>query len=195
MKRGKFNKKEKRSFIFHFALIWVIISLLLLFKPDYILLILFILLFPYLYFGKGEYLRLYIIATIISAIWAFLARGMYSYNQEFLSFFGINIIPFLIFTFGIFVAYLSYAQLNRMLNWKSFRTKLILYSLIYWAMLIATETISYHLLGIHNVATEIYSGLPFCDCMHSPNWMQAAYFLLGPISFTIHYLLRFHKKS
>ena len=55
----------------------------------------------------------------------------------------------------------------------------------YAVAVVIAETVGYHLLGIHNIGTSQYVGLPLCDCLHAPIWMQIGYFSLGPL----HWLL------
>ena len=53
--------------------------------------------------------------------------------------------------------------------------------MIFWALLILAEVLGYHVFEIRNAATGMYPGLPICDCIHAPPWMQAVYFALGPL--------------
>ena len=56
---------------------------------------------------------------------------------------------------------------------------------MFWFGLLGIETISYHILEIRNLATANYKGLPICNCVHAPLWMQISYFIIGPLYFLV----------
>ncbi len=135
-----------------------------------------------------------LLAFIVALIWMLIAHKEYSYNRNFASVFGINLFPLIAWTFSLLVMYIIYFHFERFLKNKTFLKKLLLFVAIYWPLLIFFETIFYHLFNLKNLATASYSGLPICNCLHAPHWMQLAYFLLGPIYFLLVMLLEKIKK-
>ena len=59
------------------------------------------------------------------------------------------------------------------------------FSFIYFFLLVTAEYLAYHHLNIQNISTSQYQGLPFCDCLHAPRWMQFSYFAMGPVFFIL----------
>ena len=168
----------------------VIILLVGLARPDIIVIVAFILILPYLILTDRTILVFhYLIALIVSMMWMIVARNQYNYNQEFIAVYGVNLFPLFYWAIGLFAVYLIYSHYEHKLHEKGFFRKLALFLLIYWPALIIVETLAYHTFGIVNLATVSYSGLPVCDCLHAPQWMQVAYFLIGIIYFGICYLL------
>ena len=165
--------------------------------PNYIsFLVAFVLIIAYIFSTKRNPLIFaLIIAGIISVIWMLFNKEQYGYNQEFGSIFGISIYPLFWWAFGLFLTYLIYTNCEKELKNKSFFVKLIVFALIYWPLLILTETMMYHIFNVHNDTNAGYEGLPFCDCIHAPRWMQAVYFLLGPLFFSVVYLFNKYKKT
>ncbi|NJL44144.1 MAG: hypothetical protein HC945_02405 [Nitrosarchaeum sp.] len=124
-----------------------------------------------------------ILASLLASIWMIIARDFYSYNKPFLAPLGINLFPLLAWTLGLLGAYVIYSHVeHHFLHW-TFIGRLAAYCSIYWPLLIAAETTGYHLLGIRNDLLAKHPGLPFCDCLHAPPWMQTSYFAIGIIYF------------
>ena len=146
----------------------------------------YVLLYPYLILTarKSAFFHLHI-ASIIAILWMLLANNQYGYNIEMLKIFGINSYPLFAWALGLFGAYLLYSHWEHKLKNPSLIKKMLLFVAIYLPILISVETIAYHIFNIKNLSTAIYSGLPFCDCIHAPRWMQISYLSLGPIYFGI----------
>jgi len=134
-------------------------------------------------------LKLLGIATLISIVWVFLIKDFYGYNTSFQTLAGLNIFPLFAWAVGLFGAYSLFQVYMVKHDWKLIY-KFLLFTAFYWIVLIAAETIMYHVFNFQNIATGIYSGLPICNCLHAPLFMQIGYFAIGPIYFLISSLLK-----
>lgn len=166
-------------------LILIILSLFLIIRPDF--LVIFSIIFFSLYLILTKRKRLFyhlLISFSIALIWMLSAKNYYSYNINMINFFGISIFPLFSWTLGLLGVYLIYShnigKFKKVNNIK----RIILFSILYWPLLIIIEILGYHIFKISNM-TNTYSGLPLCDCMHGPWWLKIAYFLLGIVFFII----------
>ena len=143
---------------------------------DGISIFIYVLFLVYLIFkSKKNELYQLLLSFGIAFVWVSIARNYYHYNHHMLEIFGITLFPLFAWALGLFIVYLIYSYFKK----KSF----ILFVGIYWSLLIFVETFAYHVLNIHDLATAGYKGLPLCNCIHAPVWMQISYFLLGLIYF------------
>ncbi len=163
----------------------LIISLLGIFRPDAFMLVVYFLIYLYLYltFREDGFYHLYL-STFIAVIWVILANDYYGYNTKMFTIFGLNSFPLFAWSAGLFGAYFLFSNFERYIK-GNFLKKLALFSIFYWIALITVETIGYHYFNIQNITTAVYQGLPFCNCIHAPSWMQLSYFLMGPLYFTL----------
>ena len=162
-------------------------------NPDAIVIIAYLAMAPYLFLKKIKNLILYFgIASLVSLVWILIARNQYGYNFDFIKIFDTSIFPFYAWSLCLIINYDFYLHYQKKLK-KNFFVHLLIFSLIYWIVLISAETIAYHVLIIRNAATGMYLGLPICDCIHAPRWMQASYIMMGPIYFSICYLISLKK--
>ena len=183
------NKLRKRLLLSDKLLIVLTILLLGVFRPDIVLIVSYFILIVYLLITKRKLLLFHLaISSFLSLLWLLISYQEYNYNQDFLIILGFNTFPFLAFSLGLFALYLIYSHYEYKLKNKSYLRKLLLIMLIYFPFLIIVETIAYHLFNIQNIASEMYAGLPLCNCLHAQRWMQISYFLMGPFYFTILYL-------
>lgn len=185
LKNFIFNKLGKLSFVDR---VFFLVPFLFMgiFSPDLVIIIIFLLIIPYLIITKRKPLFYqFFVAFLLSSIWIFIANGNYNYSNDYVVVFGINIFPMFSWTVGLFGLYLVYSHYEHILNKMSFLRKFWLFTILYWVLLIAVESIAFHIFDIHNIMNIAYKGLPFCNCIHAPFWMQAAYFLLGPLFFLI----------
>lgn len=160
----------------------IILFLLGFFRPDYLLIAVFLLLIPYLVLTKRKHLLAHlIVASILAFIWVLIVGERYNYNQSFITIAGINIYSFFAWALGLCAVYTIYEHYKKAIEPVVFFKQLLLFSAIYWPLLIFGETIAYHLLNIKNLYASRYAGLPLCNCMHGPIWLKISYFLLGPI--------------
>jgi len=185
-----FQTWKKQLIIADKALFALVVILLGIFRPDALLIGVYFMLYPYLFLTarKVVFYHLYV-ASVIALIWLLITNNQYGYNREMLLFFGLNTFPLFAWATGLFAVYLIYSHWEHNIERAGFVKKIALFIAIYWPLLIAVETIAYHLLAIKNLTTAQYAGLPICNCLHAPVWMQVSYLFLGPIYFVICELL------
>ena len=168
----------------------IVIILLGLFKPDLVVMAAFVLIILYLLLTERLSLFYHLLVAFAVALgWMLIAKNEYGYNQQFLTIAGINLYPLFSWAAGMFALYLIYSHFEHKLKKRTLGKQLGLFLLFYWPSLIAVETIAYHVFNIKNLAAAQYAGLPLCDCIHAPPWMQASYFVLGIVFFTLCYKL------
>lgn len=150
---------------------------------------------PYLIITKRKDLLFHLlVASGMAIVWAYIAKEQYKYNQPFFAIGEYSIFPFFAWSGGLFGAYLIYTHYEKILNLQKFVWKFAFFAGSFWTLLIFVETLAYHVFKLRNVASGIYKGLPICDCLHAPPWMQFAYLTMGPVFFLVCYLLRLEKK-
>ncbi|MFA6992197.1 MAG: hypothetical protein WC269_02860 [Candidatus Gracilibacteria bacterium] len=128
-------------------------------------------------------LKLLGLAFLFALAWLLVGGDQYGYNHNFGEILGLNLFPLICWGFGLFAMFLIYEFAEKYIKPKRLAVKLALFAGIYWPLLVVAETVGYYTFNIQNVATAMYEGLPICDCMHAPWWMQIAYFLIGPFYF------------
>lgn len=177
-------------------LVALVIALFGIFPADQVVIVAFLSTILYLVVTKRTNLFLHFAAaSAIAALWAYIGRGEYGYNQPFLVVGGINLFPLFGWAAGLFATYLLFSHEEHVFRLKGFGNQLCLFLAIYWPLLIFAETVAYHVFNIHNVASASYQGLPLCDCLHAPRWMQALYFAMGPLYFAVCWSLRLENRS
>ena len=182
--------REKVLIFLDLFFILVFITLGLMIKADYSIILAYVSIVPYLILTKREWMiRQFIAASVIAVIWIMIAHDQYGYNRSFLSFNNIVLFPLFAWACGLFASYVIYSHYQRFFMKKGLPFKLLMYLILYWPLLITMETVAYHLFDIRNEATAHCTGLPILDCMHAPVWMQISYFSLGPIFFIIAMLI------
>lgn len=191
-----YHKWHKQLIIIDKVIFALGIIVLGLFRSDALMIGIYILLYPYLILTarKNNFYHLYV-SSFIALIWILIANGQYGYNSKMLTIFGLNSYPLFAWASGLFGIYLIYSHVEPTLKSTSFSKRFLIFVLIYWVLLIVSETVAYHLFHIKNVSASIYAGLPICNCIHAPWWMQISYFALGPIYFTICELLGLEKNA
>lgn len=188
------DQKNKLA-IYDFSILILITILVKLIRPDFAFLAIFLALPAYLILTKRkQHIFTYIIAIIQAATWILIGNSQYGYNQEVLVLFGLNIYPFLLWSTGLFLVYIYAEHISRWLKIKKTWQQFLVYTIFFWFALITIETLSYHVFLIRNAATGMYAGLPICECIHAPVWMQIVYLSMGPINFIIQRLLLKLKK-
>lgn len=161
------------------------------FRLDYIEIAIYLFLVIYVIFTRRKILFYCLLASSgIALIWLLIAKNQYAYSEYSMTILDLNVIPLLGWAAGLFWGYLIYLQIEYFLKKKSFLRGLLVFVAFGWPLLIVGETISYHVLKVHNIPTAAYPGLPLCDCIHVPPWMQVAYFTIPVIYFSICYLIR-----
>ncbi|MBU0982044.1 hypothetical protein KKC94_05120 [Patescibacteria group bacterium] len=184
--KKKYRKWEPHLLIADELLSVIIILAITLLRPDYLFIGVYVLIIPYLILSRRtRLLPNLVISSIIAIIWTYLASSMYDYNHVYITILGMNAYPLFGWAIGLFGVYMIFSHYGYRFKKCRFTKKLLLFCLMYWILLIIAETVAYHIFNIHDLATAAYSGLPLCNCMHAPHWMQAAYFAMGPIYFLI----------
>lgn len=155
-------------------------------NPSTVLIIIYAVIALYLFATKKTAaLKHLAVATLIALVWMLAAQSQYGYNVAMLDLFGINLFPLFAWALGLFTCYLIYSRLRRLLPTGAWWLQLIAFTFLYVPLLLLAETIAYHQFGLMNLATASYAGLPLCDCLHAPAWMQAAYLLMGSAYFAV----------
>lgn len=180
----------KERFFWDKFLLLFVFALFGIFRPDYVVIAVCVLMVPYLYLtNRVNLLKHFGMAFLISGIWVINARKQYHYNYDFIDVFGISLYPFFAWSAGLLGTYLIFEYYRNKLKNKDFKKQFFVYLFVFWTLLIFGEVVSYHLFDVRNLASASYSGLPICDCIHAPNWMKISYFLLGPLFFVISYVM------
>jgi hypothetical protein len=184
--------KAKQKFILNkllyldLTLVMIGFILLGLLQKEIVIITSYILLYPYLYITKRRkaLIPLYI-SSSLAFLWILISNNQYGYKNELFLLFGLNSFPLFSWAVGLFFTYIIYCNFEIRLNLTEFKSQMLLFLLIYCPMLIFFETIAYHIFIIRNIAAINYPGLPLCNCIHAPIWIQISYFLLGPLYFII----------
>lgn len=188
---------KKRLLIMDRIIIIMMFLCFMLFRLDYAGIAIYLFLIFYIIFTRRKILFYYLLTSSgVAFIWLLIAKNQYGYSQYSMTILGFNAIPLFCWAIGLFWGYLIYLQFEYyFLKKKSFLRRFLVFIAIAWPMLIICETISYHILKIHNIPTATYPGLPLCDCIHVPFWMKVAYFTIPVIYFGICYLIRLANKD
>ncbi len=192
------NLFDYRKYIFFDIITYIIcLALMMILRPDIGLIIAIFGLVTIIILTKRYILLKFIsISFIMAFLWQVVGGKEYFYGKDFWTLYGINIYPLLAWTIGLFVVYMVFFYVYENIfgtNKKVLKkpaTKLFLFMLFYWIVLIVAETLAFHVFGFKNLGGANYAGLPICDCIHSPHWMQAVYLSMGPIYITIIYLFK-----
>ena len=158
-------------------------------SPDSTLAAAYFLTIPYFWRARPRLLRTLALASGVALAWTFLGNGHYRYAWDYLRVGNISFLPFFAWALGLTGAFVFTEHAQERLQRPTLAKKLLLYAAIYYSMLIAIETIVYHLFLLKNAATAAYPGLPLCNCIHAPRWMQVTYGALGPLCFGLNALL------
>ena len=187
----EFHKWKKQLLISDKVITLLVILFLGLLSPDYVVIAAYFIIIPYLILTRRKVLFYHLmVSSAVALIWMLIAKNEYSYNQDFLIIWGIDLFPLFSWATGLFAIYVIYSHYEHILNEQSFIHKLLLFIAFYFPFIIGAETIAYHFFNIYNIAAVAYPGLPICDCIHAPRWMQAAYFAMGPIFFAVCHILK-----
>jgi len=166
------------------SIFFVIFALLIVLRPDVVFPLIYLLLFPYIFFtGRNYLLRYLIIASVCSLVWMLIGGGIYGYQDTYFSIGPISIYPLAAWTVCFFLAYLFAGHFDN--DQAAFWKKFLVYSICYLFFVIFYETVAYHVFEIRNPTTIGYPGLPVCDCIHAPVWVQVTYLSMGPVYYLI----------
>jgi hypothetical protein len=141
---------------------------------------------------KRESIKYLGLSTLIAIIWVSIAKDFYTYTPDMVTLFGLDVYPMLAWALGL----LGLRELYDHIKPKNTLKAIIVIIIVYVASIIILETVSYHIIGFRNSDVETYPGLPICDCIHVPVFMQIYYLSIGPIYYMLTLLLdKFTKKS
>jgi hypothetical protein len=154
-------------------------------RADIIMIIAFIAVIVLLIFTDRKTLLKYLLlSTIISLVWIVIAGKIYDYENGFLTIGIISIFPLFAWANGLYLL----KHISTYLDIDNIKKTTII-TISYIILLLIIETIAYHLFHMRNVATAHYPGIPICNCIHAPLFMQIVYILLGPIYYALTLLL------
>lgn len=128
-----------------------------------------------------KFLATALVAFLLSLVWTGALGDTYNYTVNTMNIAGLNLYALFAWSLGLLVGYMLYTALHRRFPLKKLWQKLALFNVIYIPLLIAAETIAYHVFGVINASTAMYGGLPLCDCLHAPLWIQFAYLAMGSV--------------
>jgi hypothetical protein len=191
--------KKKHLMILDLLLLVIAVTLLKFLRADYLIIAATILIIPYFILTKRKELIYYLLVSFaVSLVWQTIAMNKYGYNHEYIVLGGVSVFALLARTLSLVAVYVIYSYVETYLKKPKLWEKVIIFTAMYWPLLLGIETIAYHVLIIRNVATTLYySGLPICDCLHVPLWMKIGYLIQGPIYFMLCLLVKLknpHKK-
>lgn len=181
--------KNKISIFFELSLLIIFILLFPFVRKDILIFSFYVVVYFYIVRFKTNSIRYLGLSTIISIIWLSIAKDFYFYNTEMVKLFGLEIYPLLAWSLGLF----AIKELYENIAPKNKIKAILLLTIIYIISIITVETVSYHVVGFKNSFN--YAGLPLCDCIHVPVFMQIYYLTIGPIYYALTLLLdKFIKK-
>ena len=122
-----------------------------------------------------------VLAFAVAATWTYATRQMYDYNLAFATVFGVSVFPVIAWTIALTLGYTLITAFFKHVGIRPIPLQFLIMCVVYVATVVIVETIGYHVVGIQNLGTSQYVGLPLCDCLHAPRWMQFGYFALGPL--------------
>ena len=165
------------------------------FRPDLVVMAAYLFVIVYLVATHRTRLLAHLaLATVVAVGWVIVSHAQYGYNYAFITVRGANIFPIFGWAIGLFGMYLLYGHFVRGLGAPTAFTRFILFCAISVPLILTVETVGYHVFNIQNLTSQAYAGLPLCDCIHAPSWMQAAYLLLGPFYFVLSLIIGLEKQ-
>src|SRR3989339_1061741 len=186
-----FHQWKKQLLIIDKVVVLFLFLLLGVFRADYVVIAGYLFLFFYLIITHRTSLFYHLlVSSILALLWMLYAKGEYGYNSTFLTLWGMNVFSLFAWANGLLAVYILFSHYEHLLHTQHMVFRIIIFCLFYWILLISVETVAYYVFHIRNVASAAYSGLPVCQCIHAPRWMQAAYLLMGPLFYVLCYFLR-----
>jgi len=205
----------KKYLFFDLSLYVFVLALIMILRADIGIIISFVLLvLSILYTKRYNLFKFLSISFVLAFIWQLIGGSEYFYGENFIILLGINLFPLFAWTIGLFIAYVlffyAYGVIHKKIeknkpidndinnknnneyNYSNRNnlSKLFLFAISFILLLILIETLAYHVFEFKNLGGAEYVGLPICDCIHSPPWMQTVYLFFGPIFIIIIYLMR-----
>lgn len=187
----EFHRFRKQLFVIDKVLIALTILAFGFFRADRVVVVAYVIALFHIFITKRLALLYHLLLSTgmaLALVW--IIRDEYGYNHDFNTLFGLNAFSLFAWATGLFALALVFTHFEHLLKRPAPWKRVTFFTLLYWPLLIVAETVGYYTFNIHNVATAAYPGLPICDCMHAPWWMQLAYFAMGPIYIIIATILR-----
>lgn len=186
-------ENEKKRLLFKRTLIFFDLSLILLFisiglviKPDYAMIVAYSAILPILMItGRKNMIKEFLLASLFALVWILISHQQYGYNKAVLMIDGVNLFPLFAWACGLMASYVILSHITKIIHRNNKFFKFFVYLAIYWPSLIGLEYLAYHVLEFRNSTTGHYPGLPIIDAMHAPVWMQISYLIMGPLFFII----------
>jgi hypothetical protein len=186
----KMERNKKLGMIFEISLFILFLALFPFIRKDILIFAFYTVIYFYIVFLKRESLEYLGLSTLIAIIWVTIARHYYVYSPDMVTLFGLSVYPMLAWALGL----LGLRELYDHVKPKNTLKAIIVITITYMVSLIILETLSYHVIGFRNPGP--YPGLPLCDCIHAPVFMQIYYLSIGPIYYMLTLLLdKFIKKD
>lgn len=184
-----FRLWNKKLFLYDTTVVFFIFLLFGIFRPDYVLFGTYLFIIFYLIKTKRKILFYHLaLSSVMAIVWVSFMQNYYIYNYKFITLFNMSSFPLLSWAIGLLGVYIIYRQHRYFPEKWGFVRHLILFTVFYWILLVVAETIGYNYADVQMISGQ-YASLPICECMHMPNWIRAVYFFIGPLFFTIAYLL------
>ena len=138
---------------------------------------------------RTDSLKYLLLSFIMAVIWVTIAGDLYYYDRGIITIGNVNTFAILEWTMGLFGLQHFIRMLITQLKIKKFFTKILTFTIIYWIILIIVEVLAYHVFGFRDMATSQYPGLPICNCIHAPVFMQTVYLFMGPVYYALTFLI------
>ncbi len=186
------EKRKRLEIIFEFSLFALFIILFPFVRKDILIFAFYATIYFYILRFKRKSIEYLGLSTLIAIIWVAIAKDYYIYTPDMVTLFGLDVYPMLAWALGL----LALRELYDYVKPTNATKAVIVIAIVYIVALIALETVSYHVIGFKNSSSDIYPGLPICDCIHVPLFMQIYYLSIGPIYYILTLLLdKFIKKD
>ncbi len=184
------EKKAKLGLMFEISLAILFLILFPFFRKDILIFSFYIIIYFYIIRFKRDSIKYLGLSTLISIIWVYIAKDYYTYTPDMATLFGLDIYPLLTWSLGL----LALRELYDYIKPKNTLKSIVIITIAYIIILIILETLAYHIVGFKNPGP--YPGLPICDCIHAPVFMQIYYLAIGPAYYMLTLLLdKFIKKD
>ena len=152
------------------------------FRPDFVLLAVWVLMWPYIFISRRKKLLVYfLLSNIIGIGWFILSKNNIHYVRGFLSFRGHQFFVLFGWSLGLVFFKMICDSLKRIFHFTSYLSEYLFFSVLFIAVLLAAESIGYHFFNITNELAVGTAGLPVLDCIHGPAWIKIGYCLTGPL--------------
>ncbi len=185
------HKWKRQLFVLDKVVILVVIVAFAFFRADYVTLAAYIYSLIHLFITRRVgLLKHLLLSSGMAVAFVFLIRDQYGYNHDYMTIGGLNVFSLFGWAAGLFAFYIVYSHIEHWIKRPNAWKRIGLFVGMYWPTLIIAEWVGYYLFDIQNIATAQYPGLPLCDCMHAPWWMQLGYFAMGPLYIIFSTLLK-----